>query len=319
MVLRGVTSPQTPRAQSQTAAEPLPRAGSGQRAGREQAGAAAYLLFPPAEQRSRLSQQRCLEGCPHTSCPHGCAPQSGATPSLLQRSREREKTIPISLCFPAIKSVGSQPGRKPRAATAPALSCLSAGPVSRITEGTDRSNGRSASGAAGQLPRHEAASAPQLPQPAQAGQRAQTPGAPAHPSTTCRRQQSRQRHRWCCRFWARTKALGRERKPHRRVSRAISAQKGTPEHQCWTRSGGGEAPSPGRSLCEAPSPGGTRRRAFNPQQKHALKTRPAATPLYPQLNSFLLKLVVFLAKEPRAPAQDGDAAGSLLQAVQPPR
>lgn len=52
--------------------------------------------------------------------------------------QEREKIIHIWLCFLAIKSVSSQPGRKPGAATAPVLSHLSVGSLSQTTEGTDR-------------------------------------------------------------------------------------------------------------------------------------------------------------------------------------
>lgn len=60
----------------------------------QSAAGAVHLQFPPAAPHSLLSRRRCPEGCPHTSCPRGCAPQSGAKPSLLQR-RERQRTTDV--------------------------------------------------------------------------------------------------------------------------------------------------------------------------------------------------------------------------------
>lgn len=308
-LLLGVASPQT----HQLSPRPQWSCCPGPAAGREQAEGAAYLLFPPAEQHSRLSQQRCLEGCPHTSCPRGCAPQSGATPSLLQQSREREKIIHILLCFLATKNVSSQPGRKPRALIAPTFSHLSAGPLSQITESTDPppwlkrggcSNRRSNLGAAGQLPCHEAASAPPAPA-ACAGRAASSdhrgPNPPKHnvPKTA-----------------EKTRAVGAggsgQGPRHSLVNTNIALRYlrlFLPKKGCqginarYNQKRGGEAPSSGKVSMKHQVRGGTRKQVFNTQHKHALKTRPAITSLCGLLNSFLVMLVLFLAKETHAPAR----------------
>lgn len=291
-LLLGVASPQT----HQLSPRPQWSHCPGPAAGREQAKRAAYLLFPPAEQHSRLSQQRCLEGCPHTSCPRGCAPQSGATPSLLQQSRERERKKK-NLYFGVFSSYEERliPARQ-KTQSSDSNDIFT--PLSRSSEPDHRkhrppppwlkrggcSNGCSTLGAAGQLPCHEAASA--RPAPAACAGRAASsdhrgPSPPKHnvPKTA-----------------EKTRAVGAggsgQGPRHSLVSTDITLtclrlflpKKGCQGINAGYSQKGGEAPSSEKVSEKHQVRGGTRKQVFNPQHKHALKTRPAITSLCALLN-----------------------------------